>query len=489
MAAQLPPGAPGRARPWSTRTTVLAALGCVVLAVAATRFTGAPDTGWNLLAGEGLIALALTASLTAAARRRRALGAVGWLLAGAAGAALAGDLAWELNTRVLHRTGYPDWPEALYLFAYALLLAAGTLVVRRRSAGRDPGALIDAAVITVGLGVVVHCFVVADRLADSTAPLSVRLVGGLYPTLDVLVLGLVARLLIGTRTGRAPVVLLVLAMLSYLLGDLVFTAVVLVDAFSQWQPWVNTLYALFNLFIALALWHPDAERLCERTGGGAERLGTGRAAALAVAGLLAPGTLLAEHLAGRPPHVLAVALGGALLFALTLLRMLLLVRAVEGQRALLEVQARTDALTGLANRRTYDHQLQRALAAGGGAPLSAGMVDLDRFKQYNDTHGHAAGDELLRAAAEAWSAELARSAPDACLARYGGEEFALLLPGLDADEAADVVRRMLAVTPMGQSFSAGVVGWDGTAGARELLQRADERLYRAKAAGRARVLA
>ncbi|WP_432570798.1 GGDEF domain-containing protein [Kineococcus sp. SYSU DK005] len=489
MAAQLLPGAPGRARPWSTRTTVLAALGCALLAVLTARATGPAGGALNTVAGEGLLLLAVAAGAVAAVRRRRSLGAVGGLLVGASGAALTGDLTWIVNTEVLHREAYPDWPEAFYLLAYALLLGAGALLVRRRSARRDPSALIDAAVVTVGLAVVVQCFVVADRLGGSGDPPVVQLLGVLYPALDVLVLGLVARLLIGARSGRAPLVLLVLAMLSYLLGDLLFTGLVLAESYEAWQPWINALYALFNLFVPLALWHPDAERLCERTDAGPGRLGAGRAVALAVAGLLAPATLLTEHFTDGDEHVVAVAAGGALLFALTLLRMLLLVRAVEGQRALLEVQARTDALTGLANRRTYDHRLQRALAAGDGAPLSAGLVDLDRFKQYNDTHGHAAGDELLRAAAEAWSAELARSAPGACLARYGGEEFALLLPGLDAQEAADVVRRMLAVTPLGQSFSAGVVGWDGTAGARELLQRADERLYRAKAAGRARVLA
>ena len=93
-------------------------------------------------------------------------------------------------------------------------------------------------------------------------------------------------------------------------------------------------------------------------------------------------------------------------------------------------------MTGLPNRRVWDEDVARELerARRHGGALCLAMLDLDRFKAYNDTHGHQAGDELLAAAAAAWRPEL--RATDT-LARYGGEEFAVLLPHSDAEGRAD----------------------------------------------------
>ena len=109
------------------------------------------------------------------------------------------------------------------------------------------------------------------------------------------------------------------------------------------------------------------------------------------------------------------------------------------------------------------------------------MLDLDRFKAFNDEYGHQAGDQLL-AASPRWRPAL--RATDT-IARYGGEEFALLLPHSDEDAALIVVERLLEVVPLGQTASAGVAIWDGIETAEALLARADAALYRAKGAGRA----
>jgi diguanylate cyclase (GGDEF)-like protein/PAS domain S-box-containing protein len=153
----------------------------------------------------------------------------------------------------------------------------------------------------------------------------------------------------------------------------------------------------------------------------------------------------------------------------------------------LQASARTDALTGLPNRRVWDEDLERELARAhrhDGA-LCLAMLDLDRFKAFNDHHGHQAGDQLLTATAVAWRPVL--RATDT-LARYGGEEFAVLLPHSDEEGAMAVVERLLEVMPLGQTASAGVAVWDGTEDAGELLARADAALYRAKGAGRNRAL-
>jgi diguanylate cyclase (GGDEF)-like protein len=154
---------------------------------------------------------------------------------------------------------------------------------------------------------------------------------------------------------------------------------------------------------------------------------------------------------------------------------------------LLHTAALTDELTGLPNRRARDRQLERELARAGRQvdSLCVAVLDLDNFKRFNDTHGHAGGDELLRSATAAWSTQL--RATD-LLARHGGEEFTLLLPECDERDALVLVERLRATTPAGQTVSAGLAAWDGEESADALLERADDALYAAKAGGRDRAV-
>lgn len=159
--------------------------------------------------------------------------------------------------------------------------------------------------------------------------------------------------------------------------------------------------------------------------------------------------------------------------------------ALEHERLLhhLEQMAYTDTLTGLANRRAWQDQLPRLVsqARRTGRPLTVALADLDRFKRYNDTHGHPAGDDLLRRAAYAFTAALRDSD---LLARWGGEEFAMALPDCPATDAAEVLDRVRLATPDDESCSIGFATWDGAESVEELLERADEALYQAKRDGR-----
>jgi diguanylate cyclase (GGDEF)-like protein len=116
---------------------------------------------------------------------------------------------------------------------------------------------------------------------------------------------------------------------------------------------------------------------------------------------------------------------------------------------------------------------------------SVALLDLDHFKAFNDREGHPAGDALLRGVAAAWRREL-RGID--VLARYGGEEFGLVLPGCSVAEGAAIVDRLRAMTPLGETSSAGVAAWDGVEGADALVTRADRALYQAKRAGRDRTV-
>jgi diguanylate cyclase (GGDEF)-like protein len=154
----------------------------------------------------------------------------------------------------------------------------------------------------------------------------------------------------------------------------------------------------------------------------------------------------------------------------------------------LEVAARTDDLTGLLNRRAWDTELSRELSRADrdGLPLCVAIVDLDRFKQYNDAHGHQAGDRFLKTVAGSWSEELRGGD---ILARYGGEEFALAMPATDLEGAELMLHRLRRALPDGQSCSAGVCLWDGEESAGKLTARSDTSLYAAKAAGRDKIVA
>jgi len=152
----------------------------------------------------------------------------------------------------------------------------------------------------------------------------------------------------------------------------------------------------------------------------------------------------------------------------------------------LEIAARTDGLTGLLNRRAWDEELGRELSRAdrSGAALCVAILDLDRFKQYNDTHGHQAGDRFLRQISGAWRQSLRTGD---ILARHGGEEFALALPGTNLEHAQQMLDRLRQALPEDQTCSAGVCQWDGEETAEQLTARADTLLYAAKAAGRDRI--
>jgi diguanylate cyclase (GGDEF)-like protein len=156
--------------------------------------------------------------------------------------------------------------------------------------------------------------------------------------------------------------------------------------------------------------------------------------------------------------------------------------------ALLARQARTDPLTGAANRRSWDEAMDRELARADrtGDPLTVALIDMDYFKAYNDTHGHAAGDVLLKDVVTAIRTELRTGD---VIARWGGEEFALALPDCDLQQAQTIATRLLNVVPSGQTASIGLAQARAQDTPRALIERADRALYTAKDGGRNQVKA
>ena len=146
----------------------------------------------------------------------------------------------------------------------------------------------------------------------------------------------------------------------------------------------------------------------------------------------------------------------------------------------------TDRLTGLPNRRAWDERAARELqrASRSGNPVSLALLDLDHFRAFNDAHGHAAGDALLKSCAARWW-DRVRSVD--LLARLGGEEFALLLPNCIAPDAVVTLERLRAATRDLRATSVGVAQWDMQEPLESLMLRADVALYKAKKLGRDRI--
>lgn len=174
------------------------------------------------------------------------------------------------------------------------------------------------------------------------------------------------------------------------------------------------------------------------------------------------------------------------------------VATIEQLRAELAEQAVRDELTGLHNRRHLVTALDRAIgkAVTGGGDLAVVLLDVDHFKAVNDRYGHAVGDAVLVATAEALAAGVREHDT---LARYGGEEFVVLLPGATREQAVERAEQWrlncAAVLvessngPVSVTISAGVATLSATgADPAALLRAADDALYAAKAGGRDRVV-
>lgn len=224
-------------------------------------------------------------------------------------------------------------------------------------------------------------------------------------------------------------------------------------------------------------------------------LGMGRLSSAAVPILLVflvvPGALCGYQLWVPPAAILLPLLG-------------LHVAWLSARFRLWQQLARNDAMTGIANRRRFDQALLREWRSQrrSGQPLSLLLIDVDHFKSYNDSYGHAEGDRVLARVARTLSKHARR--PRDLLARYGGEEFALILPETDADGARGIAESMrrsvlaLAEPHDGNEVDGRVtvsIGLHTEQGASfsddedplNLVRRADAALYRAKSEGRNRV--
>lgn len=407
---------------------------------------------------------------------------VAWILiACALGLAACGHAIWYwLDLRGLEP--FPSIADAFYLLVYPFFIVALWSLGQR--SGRNNGALSDGLIVGVAAAVPGWAFLIAPYLKDPGLSSLQLLVSAAYPVADLILLPLILRLVFLHRAQVTAHLFLLLGMLAYLAADVLYAHG---NSAGWYGPggFTDALWLVAYVSIVAAIWHPSAS-IEPRSEVSIVELSTRRLVVLGAAAMLAPAVILLT--ADVDADVVRIAaISSILLFLLVLHRMAGLVRETHRQADELERLSRIDPLTGAANRRYLNDELEREIsrARRSGSLLTLAFLDLDYFKRFNDTYGHAAGDALLEELVDVWRPVLRNSD---LLARIGGEEFVVVLPDTGTDEARRVVERMRQRIPQGQTCSAGIaeLGHDDTA--ETLMARADRAMYAAKHGGRDRIL-
>ncbi|WP_433790303.1 GGDEF domain-containing protein [Actinoplanes sp. CA-252034] len=469
--------------------TVFAAMAAA--AIAAYQFL--PEEGWwHAVWQVGIGWAGVAAILIGASRLPRPERLPWWLFA-------AGVLANSTGigvAAVSAEYGLVDLPtpaDPFFLGLYPAAVAGLAVLIRGRDRRVDSAALVDAATITTGFGLLAWVYVISPVQLGDLMDRWARATQVAYPIGDLLLIAMTTRLLRSGGSRGAPFWWITGSLAAFLIGDCAWVVLGNLgdagEALAE-TPWfahaLESVFLVAFVLFGVACLHRGAREVAAPAEARPAGLGKGLLALLAGASLIAPAVLAAQTASGEVTDGWSIAICSAVLFLLVVARMALLLRHVERQARQVRELARSDELTGLPNRRAWNDELPRALerARRNSEPVAVAILDLDHFKKYNDTYGHPAGDQLLKAASAAWHAAL-RDVD--VIARFGGEEFVVLLPDADAGDGRRAMARALEATPLGQTFSAGLAVWDGVETSDELLQRADTALYAAKAAGRNRV--
>jgi len=381
--------------------------------------------------------------------------------------------------------------DAVGALGVVLLLAAALSMVLAGTQGARGGVL-DAAVMAVAGGAVVWGFLVYPNVAGTGAATRTAYLVQVLCLMGVA--GALVRVVIVSPSFRVPAGFFAAAVGCNLVSGVGYLLTHDAGVFVA-QTWTDPLAYATNGFLGAAALHPAMTRLGSDRLVVQERLHDGRLLALTAALLCAPLVVGASAALGRGTDTVLLVTSLLVMVPLVMARIRGLVQEREAAQAALAHQATHDALTGLLNRAELLARLDAArerVAMGVSPGLCLIFLDLDGFKQVNDTFGHAAGDLLLKVVAERVR-ECVR-AGDA-VARLGGDEFVVLWEQADAQHAQVLADRLDAALRRPVELDAGsarigasigmVIGLgpsieDGAA----LLSTADASMYRAKRASR-----
>jgi len=391
----------------------------------------------------------------------------------------------------------PLLPDLLALLGYALL-AAGLLGFSRRQARgghRQSSVVLDGLIAALALAALAWVFVLQTILFQDQVPMPVTLVLIAYPSMSIFMVVVTLRIVFNPEQERVPVFWYLLAGMSFLfVGDIVYMFAD-INLIAVPARLLNLPYALAYLGAGAAALHATMRKLTEP--GRRERMAVSRfrIAVVAVA-LVIPALLTLEDRSASAADRVVLCL---LMLAMTVAAVLRIVQALhtaESSEARLVFQANHDSLTGLPNRRMMEQHLSQLLEKTPVDDTHVALLylDLDRFKQINDTLGHSHGDVLLVEVAERLRANVR---PADLVTRIGGDEFMILLGDVvSVSRAVDLANRLRSClrTPFvvhGMTFymsaSIGLAfasGDDPAATAEVLIRDADTAMYEAKDAGR-----
>jgi diguanylate cyclase len=467
---------------------LLIALGTIYAAAMAVLIT-ATATGWataDVVTGPVMVsfsAITLVFAVRAArhpgldARTRRA----SWALI----AAFVLVLSTPLLFLASGPKAFPQPGDAAHMgFVVVFFVALQMLPLRRASRREHLKNVLDAGTVVFGAVMVLWYLVIGPAVSSGLGSLRLILAACAYPVVDLLVLFAVARAILrGTgRALRRPLWMLGGGVLSLFVGDAYLGYSQAHDTSVARTPWQFACWLTMHLLLtcgAVELWRQAAHPVTAADPG-RRGAATKLPYAAVVVGYLLMG-IAALH-PTKPILWAGLVIGGMGLTGQVLLRQII------AQRESAEA-AETDALTGLANRARLHRSLVKATAAG--RPVAVLLIDLNGFKQINDTLGHQAGDGLLVAVADAMRCSVR---PGDLVARLGGDEFAVVMqPVVTEADAARVAQRIVDAIagpfvvgdlPMTASASIGVALSDETLrSADALLHRADLAMYDQKRNG------
>lgn len=368
---------------------------CVLVALAlAPVLLLAPDSpagvGWPLV----LEVLAVGALLVAAVRMPRGARLVWWGLWASQALTLLGDAVYDYQSYHLGQSPFPGWADPVYFASYVAEIGALVVLTRARHPVRDREQWLDAAIMTLPLAAVVGAFVILPMLTTQQDA-ATTVVALAYPVLDLVMLAGLIRLLVGGGRPNTSLALVTGSVSAVLAADLVYNGLAAQGLVDDTPGWVQALFSLAVLLMAAASLSSDAPAIVEPAAAVDEHaMSSPRLIALGLGTVALPILLASGFGLGISTGVRVLALASILVNLLVVWRAVLLVRLVRRQKEELAALARTDGLTGVPNRRSWDFELERQAerARLRGEPLAVAMLDLDRFKRFNDEHGHQRGD-------------------------------------------------------------------------------------------------